>query len=397
MRLPRHIPPTVWALGWVSLLTDIGSEMVHGLLPVLITGTLGASVIVLGLLEGAAEGLVLVVKVFSGYWSDALGRRKPLVLLGYGLAAAAKPLFPLATSMGAVAVARLADRLGKGIRGAPRDALISDVAPAAVRGASFGLRQSMDTAGAVLGPLAAVGLLTVLGGDVTLVLWIAVVPGMLAVMLVVFGVREPERQATPPVRLPITREGLASLGAPFWWVTAIGGALALARVSEAFLVLRASERGLAVAYLPMVLVVLSLTYAATAYPAGELSDRVPRIRVLLLGFAVLAVADATLALATDAYAVCVGAALWGVHLGLTQGVLASLVADTAPPQNRGTAFGVFNLVAGFGVLVAGASAGLLWELVAPAAPFVFGACAALLAMTATLRLKPRLGPPAGVR
>jgi len=385
---PRRpaIPRTIWALGFVSLFTDMGSEMVHSLLPVLLAGTLGASALTIGLIEGSAEALVLVTKVFSGYLSDALGKRKPLVLLGYGLAMVVKPLFPLAGSIAMVTTARMLDRFGKGIRGAPRDAMVSDLAPAEIRGACFGLRQSMDTVGAVLGPLLAVGLLWWFANDITTVLWFAVLPGIVAV-LVLLRVPEPADVARRTARLPLSREGVAKLGRPFWWLSALGVVIALARFSEAFLVLRASERGLPLTYVPLVLVVMSVVYTLTAYPAGRLSDRVSRPKVLAIGMAVLVLADVALALADGYPLLFAGIALWGLHLGLTQGILASLIADVAPDAYRGTAFGVFNLLSGAALLLASVGAGWLWDRHGAPAAFWAGAAVAVVGMLAALALR----------
>jgi MFS family permease len=355
----------------------MGSEMVHSLLPVLLTG-LGASALAIGLIEGTAEALVLVTKVFSGYLSDALGKRKPLVLLGYGLATLAKPLFPLAGSVATVAGARFLDRFGKGIRGAPRDAMVGDLAPPSIRGACFGLRQSLDTVGAVLGPLVAVALLLAFGNDIHLVLWVAVVPGIVAVLLLL-KVPEPADIAARTARLPISRAGLARLGAPFWRLALLGVLVALARFSEAFLVLRASERQLPLAYVPLVLVVMSVAYALSAYPAGRLSDRLSRWWLLAIGMGVLAIADIALALADGYPLLFAGIALWGLHMGLTQGILATLIADVAPHAYRGTAFGMFNLLSGAGLLAASVLAGWLWDRHGPAATFWAGAGIAVLA------------------
>lgn len=383
------IPRAVWLLGGVSLLTDMGSEIVHSLLPVLLAGSLGASALTIGLIEGAAEALVLATKVFSGWLSDAVGRRKPLVLLGYGLAAAVKPLFPLAGSVALVTTARLLDRVGKGIRGAPRDALIADLAPPEVRGASFGLRQSLDTVGAVLGPLAAVVLLGWFDEDIRAVLWFAVLPGVFAVLLLL-RVREPADGARRPARLPITRDGLARLGKPFWWLTAFGALLALARFSEAFLVLRADGLGLPLRYVPLVLVVMSVVYTALAYPAGRLSDRVPRSALLVAGMLALCAADVVLARARDLTTLFAGIALWGAHMGLTQGIVSSLVADVAPAEYRGTAFGVFNLASGAALLLSSAIAGALWDAAGAPAAFWFGAASAGIAALAAWPLGARL-------
>ncbi|MDX2298732.1 MAG: MFS transporter, partial [Xanthomonadaceae bacterium] len=387
----QPIPRTVWVLGWVSLCMDTSSELVHSLLPIFITVTLGASATALGLIEGVAESLALVVKVFSGRLSDRLGRRVPLILAGYGLATLVKPLFPLAQSLTAVATARWLDRVGKGIRGAPRDALVADVTPMALRGAAFGLRQSMDTIGAVLGPLLAIALMWALDGRIRVVLWLAIAPAMLAVWLIVRHVREAPAPTQPTprssgivtkvLRLPAIR----SLPAPYWRLVAVAMVLTLPRISEAFLILRATQLGAAAALAPLVLVCLSLTYTLTAYPAGWLSDRVPRMRMVALGMAVLVIANAMLATAQGLVQVLFGVGMWGVHLGLTQGVLASRVADTVPASQRGTGFGVFNLAVGVAVLLASVGAGVVWDRLGPPTLFVLAggiaACGALLVLT----------------
>jgi MFS family permease len=386
---PRpRIPGSVWALGFVSLFTDIGSEMVHALLPVLLAGGLGASALAIGLIEGAAEGLVLITKVFSGYLSDAYRRRKPLILLGYGLAAAVKPVFPLAGSIGWIVGARLLDRFGKGVRGAPRDALIADITPPGVRGSAYGMRQSMDTIGAVVGPLLAVGLMAVFLGDIRSVLWFAAIPGIVAVALIVFAVREPESEARP-ARLPITRAGLAALGRPFWGVVLVGGLLSLARFSEAFLILRGSELGLSNTLVPLVLVVMSLVYTASAWPVGALSDRWSRRRLFAFGLVLLVLADGVLAYASGPLTVFIGAGLWGLHLGMTQGLLAAMIADRTPAAWRGTGFGVFSLVCGVALLLASVAAGALWDVYGSRMTFQVGGAFALLAACVLPMLKDR--------
>jgi MFS family permease len=393
---PR-IPGSVWALGFVSLFTDVGSEMVHSLLPVLLAGSLGASALTIGFIEGAAESLVLITKVFSGYISDAFGKRKPLVLFGYGLAAVVKPLFPLAGSIGTIVTARLLDRFGKGVRGAPRDALIADVTPEAVRGAAFGLRQSMDTVGAVVGPLLAVGLMALLLGDIHAVLWFAVLPGFIAVALIVLFVREP---STPhrAARLPITRAGLASLGAPFWKVVVVGGLLSLARFSEAFLILRGAQLGLSNTLVPLIFVTMSVVYTLSAWPVGVLSDRWSRRGLFGTGLLVLVVADAALAMAAGPLGAFLGAALWGLHMGMTQGLLSALVADTVPASWRGTGFGVFSLVSGLALLIASVAAGALWDSYGSGTTFVAGGVFALLTLAALLGLGVgRRSPQASIR
>lgn len=372
-------------LGFVSFCMDTSSELVHSLLPIFLTGTLGASVAAVGLIEGVAEATALITKVFSGVISDWFGRRKPLAVLGYGLAALTKPLFALATSVEAVLFARFADRIGKGIRGAPRDALVADIAPPEVRGAAFGLRQSLDTIGAVLGPLLAIAAMAALAGNIRLVFWIALLPAIAAVALLAFGVKEPASSSgTRRPRTPIRRAELAELGTAFWTVVVLGAVLTLARFSEAFLVLRAADTGLSETWVPLVMVVMSLAYTLSAYPAGVLSDRIDRMRLLELGLIVLIIADVVLALSNSVAITLLGVALWGLHMGLTQGLLATLVADTAPERLRGTAFGLFNLVGGFAMLAASVLAGVLWESAGPAATFVAGGVFAALSLIGLL-------------
>ncbi|HEX5363229.1 MAG TPA: MFS transporter [Gallionella sp.] len=375
-----QIPRGVWVLGFVSLLMDVSSEMIHSLLPLFMVTVLGASALTVGVIEGIAESTALLVKVFSGALSDYLGRRKGLALFGYALGAFTKPMFALASSMGMVLGARFLDRVGKGVRGAPRDALIADITPAAIRGAAFGLRQSLDTVGAFLGPLLAVGLMLLWANDFRAVFWVAVIPGLLAVALLLFGVHEPERtQAHQPVN-PVSRENLRRLGAAYWWVVGIGAVFTLARFSEAFLVLRAAQGGIAVALVPLVMVAMNVIYAASAYPFGKLSDRMSHTKLLALGLAVLIAAD--LVLATDDHWVTVlaGVALWGIHMGITQGLLARMVADVTPGDLRGTAYGFFNLMSGLAMLLASVLAGLLWDRLGAA--FTFYAGAAICAIAA---------------
>lgn len=369
----NQIPAGVWVLGFVSMLMDISSEMVHSLLPMFMVGTLGASVLTVGVIEGMAESTALIVKVFSGTLSDYLGRRKGLAVLGYALGALTKPLFAIASTSGMVLSARLLDRVGKGIRGAPRDALVADIAPPHLRGAAFGLRQSLDTVGAFLGPLLAVGLMLLWANDFRKVFWVAVVPGMLAVALLFLGVREPERHHTAKRTNPIRRENLKRLGSAYWWVVAIGAVFTMARFSEAFLVLRAQQGGVPVALVPLVMVAMNVVYSVSAYPFGKLSDRMSHTCLLAIGLVVLIAADLVLA-HTDHWAVVLpGVALWGIHMGITQGLLATMVADTAPADLRGTAYGFFNLVSGIAMLIASIVAGLLWDSVGGAWTFRAGA------------------------
>jgi len=358
----RGLPGGIWALGLVSLLMDISSEMIHSLLPLFMVGVLGTSALTVGLIEGIAESTALIVKIFSGALSDYLGKRKGLAVLGYALGAFSKPLFALAPSAGMVLGARFLDRVGKGIRGAPRDALVADIAPAEIRGAAFGLRQSLDTVGAFLGPLLAVGLMLLWANDFRAVFWVAVVPGLLAVLLLVFGVREPQRHSGERKVNPIRRTNLKRLGSAYWWVVGIGAVFTLARFSEAFLVLRAQQGGIPVALVPLVMVAMNLVYAATAYPFGRLSDRINHRILLAGGLAVLIAADLVLAADDHWTTVLAGVGLWGIHMGMTQGLLATMVADTAPVDLRGTAYGFFNLVSGVAMLAASILAGLLWDL-----------------------------------
>ncbi|OAI22490.1 MULTISPECIES: MFS transporter [Methylomonas] len=369
----RQIPGGVWALGFVSLLMDISSEMIHSLLPLFMVGTLGASTLSVGLIEGAAEATALIVKVFSGVASDYLGKRKSLALIGYSLGALTKPLFAIAASSGMVLTARLLDRVGKGIRGAPRDALVADLAPAGIRGAAFGLRQSLDNIGAFLGPLLAVALMLWWDNDFRAVFWVAVIPGGLAVLMLLLGVKEPKHLVKARHGNPIRRANLRRLGKTYWRVVTIGAVFTLARFSEAFLVLRAQQGGIALALVPLVMVAMNIVYSATAYPFGKLSDRISPARLLSWGLLVLIGADLVLASSADWRATLAGVGLWGVHMGMTQGLLAKLVADTAPADLRGTGFGFFNLISGLAMLAASVLAGWLWDSHGAALTFVAGA------------------------
>ncbi len=393
-----EIPRGVWALGFVSLFMDVSSEMIHSLLPLFLVTGLGASVALVGVMEGAAEATAAIVKIFSGWLSDRLGHRKWLAVAGYGLGALTKPVFPLAVTPLEVFAARFADRVGKGIRGAPRDALVADIAPEAVRGAAFGLRQSLDTIGAFAGPLIAIGLMLALAGDMRAVFTWAVVPAAIAVALLVFGVEEPRPDPAAPKRpAPIRFGEIRDMGAPFWSVTAVGVVFTLARFSEAFLVLRARDVGLPLTLAPLVMVVMNIVYALVATPAGRLSDRLDRRLVLAAGLGVLILADVVLALAPSLWGLALGVALWGLHMGLTQGVLAAMVADAAPVRLRGTAFGMFNLASGLSLLVASALAGALWSAFGPAATFAAGggfAIVALAGLAALLRRTPPATPSA---
>jgi MFS family permease len=368
------IPRTVWTLGFVSLFMDLSSELVHSLLPVFLVSTLGASVMTMGLIEGASEAATLIAKVFSGALSDFFRRRKGLILLGYGMAVLTKPLFPLAMSAETVFAARFLDRIGKGIRGAPRDALVADVAPPAIRGACFGLRQSMDTVGAFLGPLVAILMMFLLANDIREVLWFAVLPALITVLLIVFGIEDPKNESSRNrFHSPIRRHALRQFSGDYWWAVAIGAIFTLARFSEAFLILRAQQVGFAIAWVPLVMVVMSLAYSLSAYPAGILSDRMNRRSLLAVGLLLLVLADLVLAWANSPVIVVLGVGLWGLHMGLTQGILAAMIADVTPPELKGTAFGLFNLASGLFMLLASAIAGVLWDKCGATLTFYVGA------------------------
>jgi MFS family permease len=388
----REIPRGVWALGIVSLLMDVSSEMIHALLPLYLVTVLGTSMLTVGVIEGIAEATASITKIFSGALSDRLGKRKLLAAIGYGLAAFSKPVFPLASGIGWLMAARFVDRIGKGIRGAPRDALIADIAPPQLRGASFGLRQSLDTVGAFLGPLLAIGLMFLAANNFTLVFWVAVIPAVLSFAVIVFAVSDPERApGIRRVKSPLSLPELRRLGEGYWLVVIVAAVFTLARFSEAFLLLRAQSVGLSLALVPAILVVMNIVYAFSAWPAGALSDRIGRFGVLAAGFALLLLADVVLAVGGSVPAVSLGAALWGLHMGLTQGLLATLVADTAPGELRGTAFGMFNLITGLAMLAASVIAGGLWDAVGPQGTFFAGAVFTAAALAALPLLRRRLG------
>jgi MFS family permease len=370
----RNVPKSVWALGFVSLLMDVSSDLIHSLLPLFLVTVVGASTTVVGLIEGIAEATAAIAKVFSGALSDRIGKRKLLVGIGYGLAAVTKPVFPLASTAWEVLAARFVDRIGKGIRDAPRDALIADITPAAIRGAGYGIRQALDTVGGFAGPLLAMLLMALYANDFRAVFWWAVVPAILAVLLVVVGVQEPDGvKGTAKRGSPIHKGELGRLSPAFWMAVAVGVMFTLARFSQAFLVLKAQAEGLALALIPLVLVWMNLVYAATATPAGILSDRIGRVKLLACGLGALFMADLALAFVPGLGGVFVGVGLWGLHLGFSQGLLSALVADTAPEDLRGTAFGLFNLVTGGALLIASVLAGWLWQAFGSTSTFLAGA------------------------
>jgi MFS family permease len=375
------------------MLMDVSSEIIHALLPVYLVTVLGASMVTVGFIEGVAEATASITKIFSGALSDRLGKRKLLAATGYGLAAFTKPVFPLASTVSWLVAARFIDRIGKGIRGAPRDALIADISPVEVRGASFGLRQSLDTIGAFLGPLLAIGLMWWSSDNFETAFWIAVIPAFLSFALILFAVKEPRpRSGERSADNPLSVAAIKQLGRGFWLVIAVGIAFMLARFSEAFLILRAQNLGLNAMWAPGVLVVMNVVYALSAYPAGLLADRINRRLLLIAGLLFLAGADLVLALASDLAAVAFGVVLWGLHMGCTQGLFATLIADASPPALRGTAYGYFNLLTGLSALVASIIAGALWDSYGPAASFLVGlaftlmSLVGLLAISTTIRL-----------
>jgi MFS family permease len=357
---------------------DLSSEMIHGLLPFFLVNVLKTSALAFGVIEGVAEASTAVTKLFSGVVSDWWGRRKPLLLVGYGLAALVRPVFPLATTPLEVFGARLIDRIGKGIRGAPRDALVADITPPDRRGAAYGLRQSMDSVGAFAGPLIALGLMLAFGNDVRLVFWVAAVPAVIAVLIIVWMVYEPPPHPARHRRFPIQRSQLRTLPMHYWLLVGVAGVFTLARFSEGFLLLRAAQAGLSPALVPGVLVLMNAVYFLSAYPLGHLADRYDRRWLLAAGMGVLVLADLILAWANGLRVVLAGAMVWGLHLGATQGLLSALVGDAAPPHLRGTAFGLFNLVTGLALLGASVLAGGLWSSVSPSATFLVGAAFAFV-------------------
>lgn len=383
----RQIPKGIWVLGFVSMLMDISSEMIHSLLPLFMVTTLGTSVLTVGIIEGLAESTALIVKVFSGIISDYIGKRKSLALFGYALGALTKPLFALASSSGLVLTARLLDRIGKGVRGAPRDALVADIAPPHLRGASFGLRQSLDTVGAFLGPLLATGLMLLWANDFRAIFWIAVIPGTLAVTLLFFGITEPERPHSEKRINPISRQNLQRLSFSYWWVVTISAFFMLARFSEAFLVLQALQVDIPLALTPLVMVAMNIIYAASAYPFGKLSDRISHYKLLGVGLIILVIADLILAHSNHWSTLLLGVTLWGIHMGMTQGLLSAMVAENAPSDLRGTAYGFFSLINGLALLIASVLAGFVWDQFGATTTFYTGASFCLLALVG-LTLKP---------
>jgi MFS family permease len=385
----KNIPRSVWALGFVSLFMDASSELVHSLLPIFMVTTLGASITAVGVMEGVAEASSLIIKIFSGALSDRLHKRKLLALIGYSLSALSKPLFPLAHSVAWAFSARLIDRMGKGIRGAPRDALVGDLAPPSLRGACFGLCQSLDTVGGIIGPFMAMLFMIWFAGDIRAVLWVAMVPALLCVLTLTLGVHEPKQHHRLEAKTTIRWRDIRHVGKAYWQVVGVAGVLTLARFSDAFLILKAQAIGLPMAYTPAVMVVMCIVYALTAYPVGVWSDRINRHTVLLIGTVFLIAADMTLGAANTTYMLALGVSLWGLHMGFTQGLLSAMVTDTAPAELRGTAYGFFNLISGIAMLLSSVIAGSLWDVAGSATTFFTGAFFSVIALIGLLFLKRR--------
>ena len=384
------MPRGIWVLGFGSLLMDASSELVHSLMPIFMVSVLGTSIITVGVIEGIAEATAAITKVFSGAISDYFRKRKFLIVLGYGLGAITKPVFPLANTIQWVFAARIVDRIGKGIRGAPRDALIADLVPNEMRGAAYGLRQSLDSVGAFVGPLLAVAFMALLANDIKAVLWVAVVPAFLAVILLAVAVREPEAAGMESgIGKRLTLANAKRLSRNYWLIVALGGMFTLARFSEAFLILRAKDVGLSLVLVPVIMIVMNVIYSAFAYPAGILADRIHPRLLLVAGLGVLISADGVLAIATTPFAAFIGAGLWGLHMALTQGLLLKMVANASPEELRGTAFGLFNLASGGALLLASIIAGGLWSSYGPSATFLAGAGFATVAAVGLLFYHPK--------
>ena len=386
----RKLPAGIWALGLVSMLMDTSSELIHSLLPIYLSTVLGASMVTIGVIEGIAEGTVAVMKLFSGVFSDYFAKRKLFAVIGYGLAALTKPIFPLASTIGWVFGARFLDRIGKGIRGAPRDALVADIAPKQLLGAAYGLRQSLDSVGAFFGPLLAIVFMVWLANDIRRVLWVAVIPAFLAVILLVVGVREPaarDQGKSSGNRLSLA--DVKRMPSQYWLVVSLGAVFSLARFSEAFLILRAKDVGLAITHVPVTMIVMNIVYSLFAYPAGVAADRFPARNLLIVGLGFLVISDVFLAMAASPAVAFIGTAFWGLHMAFTQGLLAKLVADSAVEGLRGTAFGVFNLISGGAIILASVTAGLLWQLIGASATFYTGAGFAAMAAIGLLFYHPK--------
>ena len=386
--------PNVFFLGLVSFLTDASSEMIFPLLPLFLRNVLATPYTVIGLIEGAAESIASLVRIFSGWLSDKLGRRKGLTILGYGLSTFAKPFMYIATTWGIAFGVRFADRVGKGIRSAPRDALIADSLTPEQRGKGFGLHRAMDTFGAIVGIISAVVIVFVLQkGNLELapdtyqqLVLIGVIPAVLALFMFFF-IREPRREISTDVS-PKARPGglLSGFDSRFKIFLGIIFLFSLGNSSDAFLILRAQSLGNPVLHILLMLVLFNFVYASVSTPAGILSDKLGRRRVILLGWVIYALVYLGFALASASWQLWLLFALYGLYYGLVEGVARAFVADLVPVEKRGTAYGLFHGVVGIALLPASLIAGWLWQVVNPAAPFLFGAGLAFVAMIGLLLL-----------
>lgn len=377
------IPATVWMVGFVSLLMDVSSEMINTLLPLYLAGGLGASALAIGFIEGISVAIATASKFLSGVLADFSRRAKPIAVLGYGLAALSRLIFPLATSVDLIVLARAMDRVGKGIRGAPRDAIVAAVTPQGMRGASFGLRKSLDTVGGFLGPLIAIAAMLLLAGDIVTVFWLAALPAGMAVAVLIFAVREPAESRAEIKNIPAFRFADAfRLNPAIWTVICLAGVIMLARFSEAFLLLKSVEAGFSLTWVPVSIVIMHGVYGLCAYPVGKLSDTIGNTGLLLCSLVFLVVAHLTIAFSATVWEFVIGIVFWGLHMGFSQGLLGAMVADASPAGLRASAFGAFNLVTGIVLLIGNVAAGWLWQDLGSHAPFIAGALLSLFAFFA---------------
>jgi len=376
----KKIPKSIWTLGIVSLFMDISSEIIHSLLPIFMVSILGSSIIAIGIVEGISEATFLLIRIFSGVLSDYLGKRKIISVIGYGISALSKPLFPLANSVSLILIARFFDRLGKGVRESPRDALIGDIAPKSIRGACFGLRQSLDTIGALIGPIVAILGLLIFSNNIRAILWVSVIPAILSVVIFIVGIHDVEHKYTEDEKTFIFKfKNIFKIGTEYWQIVLIGGLLNLARFSDAFLILKAYELGLPITYVPLVMVLMNCFYAVSSYPAGILSDNINRKFILIIGIVFLIIADLVLAFTDSTWMLALGVGFWGMHMAFTKGILDAMVTDTASIRLLGSAYGIFNFVCGIAVLFASIISGVLWQVYGPFYSFSVGAFLAFLA------------------
>ena len=375
-RSSRGLGRNVYALAAVSFFTDVSSEMIYPLLPVFLSTVLGANAGFIGAIEGAAESVAALLKLVSGWWSDRVQRRKPLVVAGYTLASAMRPLIAIAQSATQVLLIRVSDRVGKGIRNSPRDALIADSVDPAVRGRAFGFRSAADNAGALLGPLIAFAVLTIWHVSIRTVFWLAVVPGTAAVIVAVFGIREVRHRGPTPIQ-SASLEG--TMGRRFWTFLVIIFVFTLGNSTDAFLLLRARQLGVSVAFAPILWALLNGVKSVLNVPGGVLSDRIGRRPMLIAGWSAYALVYFLFARATQSWHAWALFAAYGVYFGLTEGTQLALVADFAPLRRRGAAYGWYYLAIGVGALPASLVFGAIWDRFGSPVAFMMGASLALIA------------------